>query len=87
MCKFWLCLNNGFMMIKHQVELVNVVSADCPLHGHELEKVLSKDANKKNDNQEESIIESPSHYFEGDVLSQDEVMCLCEDKSINNLSP
>lgn len=73
-------------MIKHQVELVNVVNADCPLHGHELDKVLSKDAQEE-DNQEKLIIESPSHYFENNAVNQDEIICLCEEKSVDNPLP
>ena len=69
-------------MIKHQIELVNVVNVDCPLHGYELEKVLSKNTQEK-DNQEKRIIESPNHYFESNVIKQDEIICLCEEKSVD----
>jgi len=58
------------MMIKHQVELVDITSKECPLHSTRLDGALTKD--------------EPTPYSENDYFdeAQTQQICLCDEDSI-----
>ncbi len=62
-------------MIKHQVELVNVVSKYCPLHNN-MSEDTSEDTNDWNDI--ESTIAQPSEHAD-----KKEIICLCDVEEVN----
>ena len=84
MPEFWLYLNNGFMMIKHQVELVNVVNTDCPLHGAVIDGVeIENRLNKEEEPKTDDISHLPKHYFDDNAIKS-ETICLCDEKVVSN---
>jgi len=72
---------NGFMMIKHQVELVNVVNLNCPLHGTELSRREIKKRLNKDEDCMSHIGLSSKDDFENNLI-KDEAICLCEEQDI-----
>lgn len=62
-------------MIKHQVEVVNVSTENCPLHS-----LSSQENNNQVDSQD--VTDSTEYGFDDDVM-KNEVVCLCETDEIN----
>lgn len=63
-------------MIKHQVEVVNVSTENCPLHG------LSSQEKNNTAEQLQNTADTTEYGFDDDVM-KDEVVCLCETDEIN----
>jgi len=74
-------------MIKHQVEVVNVITENCPLHRSSTQENAENQSDLPND---ALVVESSQGTFEDDVM-KDEVMCLCETDdeniSLTSVSP
>jgi hypothetical protein len=62
-------------MIKHQVEVVNVSTENCPLHS-----LSSQENNNTIDSQD--VTDTTEYGFDDDVM-KNEVVCLCETDEIN----
>jgi len=74
-------------MIKHQVEVVNVITENCPLHRSSAQENAETEPDLPNDS---LAVESSQRTFDDDVM-KDEVMCLCETDdeniSLTSVSP
>ena len=73
-CLLW--YKNGIEMIKHQVDLVNVVAKECPIHNDNVRANV--------DDENLSTASDSTFDFDEDVAEQEPV-CICEEIE-NNIS-
>jgi len=69
-------------MIKHQVEVVNVITENCPLHGTSSQGGIEKSSELPKGS---LTVDSSEGAFDDDVMKE-EVVCLCETDDAN-ISP
>lgn len=77
--------SNGLKMIKHQVDIVSVVSKNCPLHGDVANE--KKRNNIHSCEQEDTSQPAALSLSSDDNVKTEEVNCICEIDDKKDLSP